>query len=1839
MADWGMPGISGMTANGIYNYMNEKIMQKDMHEGIKTIGEAILRHRESSKTAVICEDREMSYSRLCDEGMRIAWGLAGRGIKKGDRVAIDMERSESYISVLLGIALAGCVGINIHKSWPPKYRESVLSDCSPVLMIRDELAKELGSVAVECPLPTVYGNDPYFITYTSGSTGSPKGGVTFHEALLNSSFVSDQNIRNNYVVGHCERHLIDINFSYIASLIYLMLALVNEKTAVLATEDEMAFPALLGSCIQRNRIDHIFRVPSALLRALDDTVFSEAVKELKACSTGGEQITVQAARIISEHMPKAVLFCTYGSTELLMVSACVYQPGEQDLLGTPYENTSLYVIDEKGGKVPEGSEGELCIGGMAAQVGCYWNAPELTASKYELHPEFGRLFHSGDRVRAEGKGRLRMLGRLDGMIKLFGRRIDPEEIERALLSYPGIREAAVAVIGDEAQPELTAYYVAEDRDPDEGALRRHLVSLLPYYMIPVRMVSLEKMPLNMNGKLDRKALKGAQARRRVSVLTPIRNTPVALFERAFESLRKQSFGFTEIEWVIVLHNCTDSYKEDICNRLNGYPNIHIYISDVPGTNIGYARNQTLARATGEYIFFMDADDEMRPDCIEKVIRKMEESGADTSVMDSMWHMHGKGIPYWTDGDPNGENIYKKGDPNIGKSLCLSGLTLWTRCYRRRFLAEEGLVFDETRENGEDFFFNLEATGKANLLAVLPGYCGYDYYSGIGMTKEVYRDDLNALPESELIFKVETESKLFAEVYYKGTEAGLFMDNYLWFTIFQTLRSYQNTNVKIINILYSKFEGLLVKMRPPEMIWSERQPMADFISQSVMEGYNEYIKLHYGTAGEAILRYKDSDKPAVICADRELSYRNLCILAKRIAHGLMERGIKKGDRIAIDMKRSEDYICVLAGAALCGAISVTLHPGWSQKHRQQVLSDCTPKFIIDDADAQLLKTPDREAEAESPDEMLQIPMLSGSDPFFIIYTSGSTGSPKGVVISHELIRNSCSMSEKNLRNHSIAERCDRVLIDFNFSYVAGNYFTMLALWNHMTAVLATEDEIGSPGLLGQCIMRNRVDYQYRVPSWMLNALKDPIYATAMENIKVCDIGGEMLSDSTVAAVRASMPQALLYCSYGSSEAVAVAERIYQPGEQDLLGTPCENVRIYILDEDGTEVKENDSGELCIGGPAGEYGYYWNAPELTESKYKVHPEYGRLLHTGDLVRVEPGHRFRIIGRSDGMIKLYGQKIEAAMVEKAFLSFPGIWEAAVVLCGEGKSQRLAGYYTRRRDTAEGNDNGTPIIEEIALRRHLANELPYYMIPSYLIEIDSMPLNASGKLDRKALPAVKVGKTGYQAPETEREQILCEAYGIYLKTEEVGRYDSFFELGGNSIIAMQMLMYLSKERGLDLSIRTLFTYPRVCDLAAVKEGEQVQNIEIAETAEEDLPKEIKKLKDDIHTEAVYPVDSASAHLLFLSESNTEINRGVTLKNRVDISRTFTEEEFIERVNIITGIHPVLRSYFIKDEMNRRYQIFQKEAKHHLYYKDIRNLSPEAAERFLAGFFSVMDINDDMFQVACFIRGEKSCTLLLSINHSLLDGMSLSFLINELACDELVPAKDEFYAIRMKRLEEKHVFPKELQSYYKDYWKEKHVKLPIAGAVGGVRERRFIFSAEETSLIKAESAREGVSMASFIEYSYGMGILRALQRDEIWMGHVYSGRGGTEGNREHVLGNLFLNLPVKIRKNMSAYDYQQELLIPWPYQDITETEEYLRLNKYKDELGISSRLLWPYDKNVLKVTDDYDNNPYLGHYVRQEDDGLCIHLSYLGSETTDKAYDIIEEVMNTYLRQSPNHQ
>ena len=223
---------------------------------------------------------------------------------------------------------------------------------------------------------------------------------------------------------------------------------------------------------------------------------------------------------------------------------------------------------------------------------------------------------------------------------------------------------------------------------------------------------------------------------RVSVLTPVHNTALELLRKAFDSLRSQSFGFATIQWVVVFHNCDQAYVQAAMRMLRGYPNITCSVVSAEGTGVSYARNATLRLAEGEYIFFLDADDEMLPSCIERVVAEMDRHGADTAVFKAECRMRRSVVSHWTDAisNPCDESVvFERGDPRIGKSMCASGMTLWTRCYRRDFLRKEKMTFNEGFFYAEDFLFNIQATGMADKVCVLPELCGYAYSFGIGMT--------------------------------------------------------------------------------------------------------------------------------------------------------------------------------------------------------------------------------------------------------------------------------------------------------------------------------------------------------------------------------------------------------------------------------------------------------------------------------------------------------------------------------------------------------------------------------------------------------------------------------------------------------------------------------------------------------------------------------------------------------------------------------------------------------------------------------------------------------------------------------------------------------------------------------------------------------------------------------------------------------------------------------------------------------------------------------------------------------------------------------------------------
>ena len=315
----------------------------------------------------------------------------------------------------------------------------------------------------------------------------------------------------------------------------------------------------------------------------------------------------------------------------------------------------------------------------------------------------------------------------------------------------------------------------------------------------------------------------------VSVLTPVHETPLPLVQRAFRSLESQSFGFDRIQWVVVLHNCTQGYKEEVASLLRKYPNVFCSTAEKEHTSVSYARNATLDRAQGKYLFFLDSDDEMKADCIREVVQEMEGCGADTGIFAS--EITGGDMPeFWLDADPAGGSVvFCKGDPGVGKSMCLGGLHLWMRCYRRSLIADNKLRFDESLGMGEDFLFNAAATGKAERLVLMPQVLGYTHYAGIGVTRMFYSyEEMKSDSASAGLFFDVASSRYLGDLYKEGLRAGLDLSNVIW-----RLSAIYGLYVLASKIPYEEkrkfvqsLKLLISLLSPPGTMWEKRQKVLD-----------------------------------------------------------------------------------------------------------------------------------------------------------------------------------------------------------------------------------------------------------------------------------------------------------------------------------------------------------------------------------------------------------------------------------------------------------------------------------------------------------------------------------------------------------------------------------------------------------------------------------------------------------------------------------------------------------------------------------------------------------------------------------------------------------------------------------------------------------------------------------------------------------------------------------------------------------------------------------------------------------------------------------------------------
>lgn len=577
-----------------------------------------------------------------------------------------------------------------------------------------------------------------------------------------------------------------------------------------------------------------------------------------------------------------------------------------------------------------------------------------------------------------------------------------------------------------------------------------------------------------------------------------------------------------------------------------------------------------------------------------------------------------------------------------------------------------------------------------------------------------------------------------------------------------------------------------------------------------------------------------DTPAVIFRSQQLSFRELESRSNQLAHHLSRLGIKPRTMVPIMVSRGINMIVGLLGIMKAGCAYVPIDGSFPAERVDFILKDINAGMIIlDDTVADLFRGNNRVSVTVNMDadadkiaqenvERLLVD-ISPSDLAYVIYTSGSTGTPKGVMVEH---RNLASLTH-NLTQRWGMRKGMRIgaMGPYTFDLSVLELVCVLAIG--ITIVLIDETD---PAVIWRQLEEHQVNVVQLTPS-RLNLLT---YAetdlSPLRRLEILMVGGEHLQERTFRRLKEELKEVRIYNVYGPTEATVWSSSLAIHESEILgIGTPLLYERLYITDDQGNLLPVGLTGEICIGGSGVARGYL-NKAELTAEKF-VPDRFGRkpgarLYRTGDIGKQMADGTFVFLGRKDDQVKIRGYRIEIGEVENALLRVTGIEHAAVkCVTDKGGNNLLVGYYVSQQELSNQD-----IIAQ------LKDVLPSYMVPSVLTKLSAIPLNNNGKIDRKALPDLKDhhnSERRYVAPENELEERLVAIWKDLLGIEQIGTADNFFEIGGHSLLVVDLIARIKKAFSVEISLPMIFQLKNIAAIAAYMEiSATAANVPVEEAA-----------------------------------------------------------------------------------------------------------------------------------------------------------------------------------------------------------------------------------------------------------------------------------------------------------------------------------------------------------------------------------------------------------------------
>lgn len=713
------------------------------------------------------------------------------------------------------------------------------------------------------------------------------------------------------------------------------------------------------------------------------------------------------------------------------------------------------------------------------------------------------------------------------------------------------------------------------------------------------------------------------------------------------------------------------------------------------------------------------------------------------------------------------------------------------------------------------------------------------------------------------------------------------------------------------------------------------------------------------------------KSVCVFDGKKTSYGELNNLANSIARSLRNLDLGKNDIIGLYLYPTERMLASLLGVLKAGAAFLPIDPRTPVGRTEYILKDANAKLLITDLCKKFNSQTSifdisKKIEPVSHEPKIKI---SQDDLAYVIYTSGSTGTPKGVMIEHGSIVNTVlwRISEYHFEGN------DRILQLFSYSFDAFISTVFSGLASGATIVWPEYGAEKDPLALVRLIQEYQITHLSIIPTAFGNVL-DVMKNQDGRTLKSVTVGGDKLSSSIIEKCNMKCPHIMLVNEYGPTEASVCAtfHKNVNHSDRISIGIPITGISAFVLNWMNSAQNMGFPGEICISGIGLARGYL-NRPELTHEKFFVHPSYSqRLYRTGDLARYLPDGNIEYLGRMDDQLKIRGFRIELGEIETLLVQHKDI-QKGVVLPLKNKQEEtiLCAYYE--------SDSKIDDLDEF-----FSKNLPEYMIPRYQIHLEKLPLTQSGKVDKKKLPKpILLKKQQKRRPLNHTEKKLADLWQQILGDDiDANVNDNFFDLGGHSLKAGQLVALVRQEFHTEIPLKKIFDYPTLAKLAHY----------ITNTA--DKCDETRISFDLATTQPFYPLSLAQKRVFTQYQiephsTNYNIPALYKIKGNLDLER------FENAIKTVVNRHEILRTSFHM----KTFEPVQKVHSTMPFQLEIAELNKEAIHSEMKTFIQPFQLDSlPLFRMKLVKVSHQADLfyLFLDFHHIIMDGISLKLFFQE---------------------------------------------------------------------------------------------------------------------------------------------------------------------------------------------------------------------------------------------------